>query len=111
MAQTNETLANRRSELASRRGALSAFKQQELERLLNKTASEEALVKVIPPRPAGQPAQLSFAQERLWFLDQLEPDSVAYNISCPFRITGRLNVSALSQSINEAIAGAKRRTQ
>src|ERR1041384_2071146 len=103
MAQTNETLANRRSELASRRGALSALKQQELERLLNKTVSEQASVRVIPSRPVGQPAPLSFAQERLWFLDQLESDNVAYNICCPFRITGRLNVSALSQSINEAV--------
>lgn len=103
MAELNESLAQRRSELASRRGALSARQQQELERLLNKTASEQAPVRVIPHRPADQPAPLSFAQERLWFLDQLEPDSIAYNVCFPLRITGRLNVPALNQSINDAV--------
>ncbi|HEY0727872.1 MAG TPA: condensation domain-containing protein, partial [Pyrinomonadaceae bacterium] len=102
MAQTDDLLARRRSELASRRAALSALKQQELERLLNKTAAGQTPAPVIPKRPATGPAPLSFAQERLWFLDQLEPDSVAYNVCIPLRLTGRLNVAALNQSINEA---------
>lgn len=103
MAEINETLANRRSELALRRGALSALKQQELERLLNKAASEQTPARVIPQRPSDQPAPLSFAQERLWFLHQLEPDSITYNICLPLRITGRLNIPAMSQSINEVM--------
>jgi amino acid adenylation domain-containing protein len=44
----------------------------------------------------------SFAQQRLWFLDQLEPGSAAYNLARAFRIDGPLNVAALSQAI-EAI--------
>ena len=102
MASTNDTVSRRRSELASRRGALSAVKQQELERLLNRSAVEEIPARVIPPRPLDQPAPLSFAQERLWFLYQLDPESTAYNVSIPLRITGRLNVAALSQSLGEA---------
>jgi amino acid adenylation domain-containing protein len=43
--------------------------------------------------PAGLPA--SFAQERLWFLDQLEPGTAAYNLVRAFRITGPLNVDAM----------------
>ncbi|MGH7829989.1 MAG: non-ribosomal peptide synthetase, partial [Candidatus Binatia bacterium] len=46
----------------------------------------------------------SFAQQRLWFLDQLEPGSSAYNIPAAFRLTGRLNVAALEQSLNEILA-------
>ena len=46
---------------------------------------------------------LSFAQKRLWFLDQLEPGNSTYNLSMPLRIEGRLNLAALSQSINEVV--------
>jgi amino acid adenylation domain-containing protein len=44
---------------------------------------------------------LSFAQQRLWFLDQLEPESALYNIPSAVRLTGPLNIKALQQSFNE----------
>jgi amino acid adenylation domain-containing protein len=46
---------------------------------------------------------LSFAQERLWFLDQLEPNSSAYNISSAVGLSGRLNVEALEQAFKEIV--------
>lgn len=46
---------------------------------------------------------LSFAQQRLWFLQQLEPESAAYNGSNTLLIEGKLNFTALEQSINEII--------
>jgi len=46
---------------------------------------------------------LSFAQQRLWFLDQLEPGNPLYNVPCAVRISGDLHVSALERSINEII--------
>jgi amino acid adenylation domain-containing protein len=46
---------------------------------------------------------VSFAQQRLWFLDQLEPNSSFYNISRARRLRGNLNVSALSQTITEIV--------
>lgn len=46
---------------------------------------------------------LSFAQQRLWFLNQLEPNSTAYNFPIALRLTGALNVAALEQSINEVM--------
>src|SRR5262245_37048621 len=42
---------------------------------------------------------LSFAQERLWFLNQLEPESPAYNISIPVRLIGKLDLKALEQTL------------
>ncbi|MEH2123776.1 amino acid adenylation domain-containing protein [Nostoc sp.] len=46
---------------------------------------------------------LSFSQERLWFLYQLQPDSSTYNVSFAFRLQGLLNISALEHSLNEII--------
>ena len=51
---------------------------------------------------SAEPAALfpaSFAQRRLWFLDQLVPESAAYNVPLALRIRGALNVAALRASI------------
>jgi acyl transferase domain-containing protein len=47
--------------------------------------------------------QLSFAQEWLWLLDQFEGSSPAYNLPSAVRLAGRLNVSALTRSIDEIV--------
>jgi amino acid adenylation domain-containing protein len=46
---------------------------------------------------------LSFSQQRLWFLDQLEPDSPGYNNPAAVVLNGRLDVAALQESFNEII--------
>ena len=46
---------------------------------------------------------LSFAQQRLWFLDQVEPDTATYNIPAAVRLKGHLDIAALEQSINALI--------
>ncbi|MEJ6479893.1 amino acid adenylation domain-containing protein [Nostoc punctiforme UO1] len=46
---------------------------------------------------------LSYAQQRLWFLDQLEPNSAIYNIPLALRLVGHLNRAALEQSFQEII--------
>ncbi|HEU4508037.1 MAG TPA: amino acid adenylation domain-containing protein [Pyrinomonadaceae bacterium] len=46
---------------------------------------------------------LSFAQQRLWFLDQLEPGSNAYNMGAAVRLHGTLDLTALEQSFSEVI--------
>jgi amino acid adenylation domain-containing protein len=46
---------------------------------------------------------LSFAQQRLWFLQQLEPNSRTYNMPFALRLKGTLNVDALRKSFNELI--------
>jgi Condensation domain len=46
---------------------------------------------------------MSFAQQRIWFLEQLAPLSPVYNIPRGLRLTGSLNVAALEQSLNEIV--------
>lgn len=46
---------------------------------------------------------LSYAQQRLWFLDQLEPGSPAYNISTAVRLSGPLDINTLKRSLNEIV--------
>ncbi len=46
---------------------------------------------------------LSFAQQRLWFFDQLEPNNSFYNIPHALRLTGSLNAIALEQTLNEIV--------
>ncbi|HEV2704891.1 MAG TPA: amino acid adenylation domain-containing protein, partial [Pyrinomonadaceae bacterium] len=53
------------------------------------------------PREGGLP--LSFAQQRLWFLDQLEPESAAYNMPVALYLRGRLDVSLLEQSVRHIV--------
>ncbi|MBT4836558.1 MAG: amino acid adenylation domain-containing protein, partial [Methylococcales bacterium] len=57
----------------------------------------------IIPVSREQVLPLSFAQERLWFLDQLEPGNPIYNIPVVIRITGDLNVNVLHQSLQTII--------
>jgi len=56
------------------------------------------------PAPADLERPLSFAQQRLWFLDQLEPDSPSYNTPSTLRLRGPLDVPALEASLNEIVS-------
>ncbi|HEY7616688.1 MAG TPA: condensation domain-containing protein, partial [Terriglobales bacterium] len=51
----------------------------------------------------GKKLPLSFAQQRLWFMDQLDPNKPLYNIPRAFRLTGALDVKALERSLNEVV--------
>jgi amino acid adenylation domain-containing protein/FkbM family methyltransferase len=53
--------------------------------------------------PRDGPLPLSFAQQRLWFLNQLEPGSAAYHVPILIRLTGPLNANTLEQSIREVV--------
>jgi amino acid adenylation domain-containing protein len=65
---------------------------------------EEQGASLPPLTPVAQKAghlPLSYTQQRLWFLDQLEPGSSAYNIPAAVRLTGALDAEAFARSFNE----------
>ena len=53
------------------------------------------------PAPRDSDLPLSFAQQRLWFLDQLEPGTAAYNMPSAFHLAGDLDIAALAAALEE----------
>jgi amino acid adenylation domain-containing protein/natural product biosynthesis luciferase-like monooxygenase protein len=83
------------------------FAQPRLEQLAEavkqaRGAGEQALLPMKPISRLG-PIPLSYTQERLWFLQQLEPESVAYNIPFGVRLSGELDQQVLTRSLNEVV--------
>jgi len=87
--------------LSQRIAQLSPEKRELLLQRLNQTTVESA--KILPQSRDTHTFPLSFAQQRLWFFNQLEPDSCAYNLPTALRLTGQLNIAALEKSINAII--------
>jgi amino acid adenylation domain-containing protein len=58
---------------------------------------------IVPVPRDGRELPLSFAQQRLWFIDQLEPGVSVYNFPAAVRLKGPFNVVALKQSLNELV--------
>lgn len=108
-----------KEELEKRRSALSTKKQAFLAKLLSRTNDDVAPQFSMTRRPQqkGEIAPISilprtgdynlfpasFAQQRLWFLDQLQSGSPVYNSLEAYYFTGDLHVVALEQSLNEII--------
>ncbi|GAA6614730.1 condensation domain-containing protein [Scytonema sp. NUACC26] len=59
----------------------------------------------LEPIPRNKHLPLCLAQERLWFLEQLEPGNPFYNVPVAIQLTGKLNAPTLEQSLNEVIKG------
>jgi hypothetical protein len=74
------------------------------ELLLKKKHGETLSRTRIKPRAHGSnSSSLSFAQQRLWLIDQLEPGNAMYNSPVALRLTGCLNVAALERTLSEIV--------
>jgi amino acid adenylation domain-containing protein len=89
------------SSLNRRLSELSPEKRALLESWLQKGGAAAGDRQQVPRRDPSQPCPLSFGQQRLWFLDQLQPGLTVFNEYSVFRITGNLKTDALRQSLNE----------
>ncbi|HEX2188729.1 MAG TPA: condensation domain-containing protein, partial [Longimicrobiaceae bacterium] len=93
------------TDLSSRLERLSPAKRLLLERLARTGPRSAAADPPLRPRERGGPVPLSFAQQRLWFLDRLEPGTALYNIPFVYRLYGAVDAAALEA----ALAGVARR--
>ena len=78
---------------------VSAEEAEILAYLLQQEGQQANVAPRIKPREASQVPLLSFAQERLWLLDRLEPGNAFYNVPLVLSLRGRLQVSALLDSL------------
>jgi amino acid adenylation domain-containing protein len=81
---------------------LSAAAKKALQQRLRIGAKAPASLS-IGRRPDDGPGLLSFAQERLWLLDQLLPRSMAYNVPRALRLRGRLDETALQKALDALV--------
>ena len=91
-------------EIISPRPGLSDGKRALLEKRLRGTRKDRSRPPAIPRHTSADKAPLSFAQQRLWFFDQLEPGSPLYNMPTALRLRGRLNFNALQKALNAVVA-------
>jgi amino acid adenylation domain-containing protein len=86
---------------------LSFFNAPTVGGLAREIAMARKPARELPPMsavPRGDLLPLSFAQERLWFLNQLEPESGAYNVPVTLRITGPLDLQIMERALNALVA-------
>jgi amino acid adenylation domain-containing protein len=83
---------------------MSAAKRDLLEKYLRGDVKQQPNAsRTIAPRPPNAVRQLSFAQERLWFLNQLNPGSAVFNVPLAVRLSGPIDPGTLERSINEIV--------
>src|SRR5256885_9109990 len=89
---------------SSKETRVSALPAQLREQLDRRLADKATRSDAIAPADRSGPLPLSFAQQRLWFLNQFLPDEVAYNSALTMRLVGALDVPALAASLRELVA-------
>lgn len=88
-----------KEELARRKQRLSTQQQDLLARRVRSAATRETVTQIIPKRPEAAVPLASFAQQRIWFLQQLEVESSLYNEHMGIRIHGPLETAALVRAL------------
>jgi amino acid adenylation domain-containing protein len=91
------------NKLNERIASLSPEKRALLEHSLQARKNNVTVERIEPRSDSSNTAPLSFAQQRLWFLDQLEPGLTFYNLPFTFNLNGPINVSTLERSLNEIV--------
>src|ERR1700749_359840 len=83
---------------------MSAERLELLARLMEKEGFEPEAGTQIKPRAESAQLHLSFAQQRLWLLDQIDgSNQTAYTITTFYRVNGSLNVPALERAFAEVV--------
>jgi hypothetical protein len=88
---------------SSRNSRASALPEELREALRRRLAGKAGRTATIPRADRARPLPLSFAQQRLWFLHTLQPDEAGYNSAVALRLTGALDVAALSRALDALV--------
>ncbi len=92
------------SSVTKRLDSLSPAKRALLLRALNEGKNSVAIANKIPLRaPGTQRVPLSLSQQRLWFLDQLDGPTATYNMPIAVRLSGTLNLEALTSTLQTIV--------
>lgn len=94
------------NDIAQRLSGLTQEQRALLESRLMKKSSAPTRQETIPRLPRSEPAQyveLSFAQQRLWFLDRLAPGNPFYNMRDSLYLNGPLDVAALQRALDDIV--------
>ncbi|NET12212.1 MAG: amino acid adenylation domain-containing protein [Okeania sp. SIO1H6] len=75
----------------------------EISKAIDEFKGEKLQLPPIEPISRSKDIPLSFAQQRLWFLNQFESESTAYHNHAALQLTGKLNISALEKTIEEIV--------
>ena len=92
------------SDLSARLDGLSPAKRRVLELQLRRKGLSLPQKRIIPRRTTSGPCPLSFAQQRIWFYQKLEPDVRAYNMPKLFKVSGVLERKALEAALYGLVA-------
>src|SRR5215467_4306380 len=89
-------------------GGQGRFLSPAREELVRRLLRQKGVNRRLPPAPRpverGGELPLSYAQQRLWFLEQLEPGSPRYNLPLGLRLEGELEVGDLEWALNQVVA-------
>ncbi|HEX6184594.1 MAG TPA: amino acid adenylation domain-containing protein [Pyrinomonadaceae bacterium] len=91
------------ADILARKHSLTPEQRAQLERRLRGEATPSSGPEPIRPAARAPRPPLSFAQQRLWFLDQMEPGNPFYNVPRALRFEGRLDPRALRESFTEIV--------
>ena len=89
--------------IAKRLGALPPDKRKAFQTALSEKGIDVWELPIVPHARQSEYLPLSFAQQRLWFLEQFEQDNPLYNLFFGIRFLGQLDITLLERSINELI--------
>ncbi len=102
-AQRERTPAPPADPMQQKLAQLSPEKRELLLRTLRNRKAEAGPAKIVARKRESDEVPASFAQQRLWFLWQLEPESVAYNMAGALRLHGTLDHEAMRRCLDEIV--------
>ena len=101
--RVDDALKTTPDSLEERIGNLSPERRAVLEKLLRERHNGDDLAAPISRRSKQGPAPLSYAQQRLWFLDQFIPGNTLFNLRSAYPLTGDVDPAILESSLNEIV--------